>query len=95
MKRRQGDMRHSTLLANENTFGVVTPSHLGVTRGDHVSWPAMETMMVINMSTKSNPTTPSDASSLSAHLITLNQEGSLGDGVPTHNEVCLSLFHIT
>jgi hypothetical protein len=38
-----------------NLNGLVTPPCLGVTRGDHVSWSAMETMiptmLMINMST--------------------------------------------
>jgi hypothetical protein len=43
-------------------IGSVTPPCPGVTRGDHVSWLAMEkmipTMMMINMSTDGGPTTP-------------------------------------
>jgi hypothetical protein len=39
---------------------IVTPSHLGVTRGDHVSWPAMRmvipTIIMIDMSTNINNT---------------------------------------
>jgi hypothetical protein len=45
------------------------PPCLGVTRGDHVSWPAMETliptMMMIKMSTNSIPAVPRIASSTS------------------------------
>jgi len=44
-------------------------------------------MMMISMSTERKTTAPSDASSYSAWLITLNQQGSLGDGVPAHYEV--------
>jgi hypothetical protein len=33
------------------------------------------------------PSIPSDASSSLAQLITLNQQGSLGDGGPTHYKV--------
>jgi hypothetical protein len=40
----------------------ITPSCLGVTRGDHVPWPNMDTMiptmMIINMSTDGNPSAP-------------------------------------
>ena len=43
------------------TIVIVTPTSLGITR-DHVSWPAMETMiltmMMISMSTDGSPTTP-------------------------------------
>jgi hypothetical protein len=40
-----------------------------------------------------HPNSPSDASSLPTQLITLNQQGSLGDGGLTHYKVHWSLFH--
>jgi hypothetical protein len=46
-------------IVNEISDGPVTPSHLEVTRGDHVSWPTMKTvipmMMMINILTGNNP----------------------------------------
>jgi hypothetical protein len=64
------------------------PPCLGVTRGDHVSRPAMENMiytmmMMINMSTDGSPTTPLiflPVGSTKAHHIQATQ--SMGDGKP-------------
>jgi hypothetical protein len=55
-----------SLIRDQDKFlklGVICyPPCLGVTRGDHISWPTMEdtipTMMMINMSTNGNPPPP-------------------------------------
>jgi hypothetical protein len=75
------------LLANN---GLVTPSHLGVTRGDHISWPTMKIMnpiMMINILKGNNPSALQMPQSSSAQLVTLDQHGSLEEGGPTHYEV--------
>jgi hypothetical protein len=67
----------------------VTPSHLGVTSRDHVSWPAMKTMIpmmtMISVLHKKRPLgyLPPHAT----HIITPNQHGSSNDGGPSYCEL--------
>ena len=74
-----------------NVRVVCYPSHLGVTRGDHVSWPAMKTvilmMMMINILIGSSPSILQMPPSSSARLITPNYHGSLEEVGPTHYEL--------
>jgi hypothetical protein len=72
----------------------VTPSHLGVTRGDQVSWPAMKTvipmMVIISILHRQQPLKCLPPHS--AQLITPNQHGALDAGGPAHYKVHWSLF---
>jgi hypothetical protein len=73
----------------KTVFGRVISPCLRVTRGDHVSWPTMKTMiptmMMINMSTDSSPIAPLRLPLLlqinQAHHIRSTQ--CMGDGKPT------------
>jgi hypothetical protein len=67
----------------------VKPSHLGLTRGDHVSWPIVKTMipmiMMINILYGHHPLRWLPPHS--ANLITPNQHGSSDDGGRAHYKV--------
>jgi hypothetical protein len=80
---------HHLYFLGHSMLDPITPACLGVNRGDHISWPLMEkiipTMMMMNMSTYSIPTSPIKMSLflqiIQAHHI--QSTHYMGDGKPT------------